>query len=127
MKRDMELIRTIMLKIEESQQKVQKVTCDGVPQEIVNYNIMLMIDGGLLEGSYKPLKNGSMSTPLIHIEKLTWEGHEFLDNLRKDQIWEKIKNDFKESSMETIKQVSKDLALGFAKKQTQELLKLSSD
>ncbi|EPY1013349.1 hypothetical protein ACW9OX_004452 [Vibrio vulnificus] len=53
---------------------------------------------------------------------MTWSGHEVLDNLRKEDVWNIIKTEFKNDSIDTIVSVAKDLAIGFAKKKLTSLL-----
>ncbi|RAP58134.1 DUF2513 domain-containing protein [Oleiagrimonas sp. MCCC 1A03011] len=48
--------------------------------------------------------------------RLTANGHEFIEALRNKQVWATIKKDFKEASIETLWQVSKDLLEGYTKK-----------
>jgi hypothetical protein len=51
MKRDMELIRNILLKLESSESI--KPNVEGYPDELVRYNMAQMIEGGLAEGTCK--------------------------------------------------------------------------
>lgn len=55
--------------------------------------------------------------------RLTAQGQDFLSLIKESDVWEVLKKDFRESSVDTIKSVAKDLAIGFAKKQAQEYLK----
>jgi len=41
--------------------------------------------------------------------RLTYEGHQFLESLENSDIWNKLKNDFKDSTLSTIKNVAKSL------------------
>lgn len=54
--------------------------------------------------------------------RLTASGHEFIEAINKNEVWEIIKKDFKESSVKTIFKVATDLAEGFAKKQVEKIL-----
>lgn len=86
MKLDLDLVRKILLDIEE------KETVDGyngTPEisgytnDIIEYHVRLMDQGGLL--SYSPFKGG------YFIEGLTWSGHEFIALSKNNKIWEKAK------------------------------------
>ncbi|WP_425628273.1 DUF2513 domain-containing protein [Vibrio neptunius] len=118
MKRDMELIRSLLLAIEENAHdyKLQNYNLDAV-----RYHEALLIEAGLVVGSISQ-ELGTTEYPYVKIFKLTWSGHEFIDNIREDRLWSTIKCNFKEASFSTIMNVSKELAEGYAKKKVKELL-----
>lgn len=118
LKRDMELIRSLLLAIEESP---NDYTFDNYDGGVVRYHEALLVEKGLVEGSISKEKIG-IEPPSVRIYKLTWDGHEFIDNLRDENVWNSIKSDFKEASFSTIAKVSKDLAEGFAKKKIEAIL-----
>ncbi|OJI31084.1 hypothetical protein VV99743_03016 [Vibrio vulnificus] len=122
MKRNMELIRDLMLTIEGHPNHIENIKFPNYSQDEVYYHVALLIDARLLKGDYMMIKNASMVPAKIYIEKLTWDGHEFLDDIRQENIWNVIKADFKNDSIATIKTVAKDLALGFAKKKIKNIL-----
>jgi len=84
MKRDLETIRSILLKTEASSEAFR---CES-PEEI--YNAVLLSDAGLIEARFAPptLPDTAM------ILRLTWQGHDFLDAARNDTIWSKAKEKF---------------------------------
>lgn len=125
MKRDMETIRKLLIEIEESE---VQYSLNSSRSEQDRYHGMLLIDAGLVEGSLrKTLGNTSAAPSIVIIKGLTWDGHEFLDNIRQSEVWETIKSDFKDSSISTIRSVVKQLAEAYAKKKVEALLKPSSD
>jgi hypothetical protein len=91
MKRDMELIREIALRIEEAPGGFapQPFGVDGYSDEQVGYHVLLMMEGGLLHGFEVTSMNDS--TPLALPNRLTWAGHEFIDAAREATRWEKTK------------------------------------
>ena len=106
MKRDWELIRTIMLALESSpcDMHVSSFSIEEYDPEIVGYHIKLLSDARLVEAI------NSSSDEMIYeyyAQDLTLAGHEFLDNIRSDTNWNKIKNLIKgkggELTFETIK------------------------
>jgi hypothetical protein len=121
MKREMELIREIMLAVEEER---DFLSIDGYSKESIKYHAALLIEAGLLHG--EAFVYGSNATPNIPddilITKISWDGHEFLDSVRKDTVWETIKTEFKDASVDTVIKVSRQLAEGWAKKRVDELL-----
>ncbi|EPR6691996.1 DUF2513 domain-containing protein, partial [Vibrio cholerae] len=123
MKRDMALIRKLLIDIEGHPNRINRISYDEHTQEEVNYHISLMIDAGLLDGTYqRSVSVSSMAPSQIFINTITWSGHELLDNLRKEDVWNIIKTEFKNDSIDTIVSVAKDLAIGFAKKKLTSLL-----
>jgi Hypothetical protein (DUF2513) len=87
MKRDMDLIRTILLKVEESTSLggCQIEIPDRSPEEVY-YNARQAQDAGLIEARFAPLSTD------FHVFRLTFAGHEFLDAARNDTQWAKAKN-----------------------------------
>ena len=89
MKRDLDLIREILLKIEERPTDIppQGVTIEGYSQEDITYNTFLLHDAGYI----KAIVSKTMAGNSIYPSQLTWEGHEFLDEARNKTVWEKAK------------------------------------
>lgn len=96
MKRDFDLIRKLLFKIEKFPASIQKdFNCNlniyGYDKDTLNYHILLLVQAELL--------NGIIHRSVInkHIEvinetlELTWAGHDFVDSIRNDTIWKKIK------------------------------------
>jgi Hypothetical protein (DUF2513) len=54
--------------------------------------------------------------------RLTAQGHEFIEALNDAKVWESIKTNFKDSSIETLWSVSKQLLEGYAKTKVQDIL-----
>jgi len=92
MKRDLDLIRKILFKVEEKADPTPEfdLKIDDYPQEIINYHIVLMNEAGLLIGGAEELSDGSYV--IAYVSRLTWEGHEFLDSIRDISLWNKAKN-----------------------------------
>ncbi len=91
MKRDMNLIRELLLQLEEAPAEVyvSNLEVAGYSYEEIAYNAYLMIDGGLAEGRQsKEINQMGDSCPVaVTLTNLTWEGHEFFDSIRNDSIW----------------------------------------
>jgi hypothetical protein len=91
MKRDMELVRELMLAIEsrnDTQYWAEDLEVSG-DQDIaeIKGHLELLIDAGFIEATVNH-DNGSGS-PYILIDKISWNGHEFLGNARNEPIWKK--------------------------------------
>ena len=120
MKRDMELVREILLSLEESP---RNTTIEGYSKEEVNYHVALLIEAGLIDGFVsKNVLSGSVAPSSVVVNRLTWNGHEFAENIRQSEIWNTIKVEFKEASVATIFSVGKQLAEGYAKKKVEALI-----
>ena len=86
MKRDMDLIRAILLKVEESTSLGGcQIELPGYSEEEQYYNAKQAQDAGLIEARFAP---GSTD---FHVLRLTYAGHEFLDAARNDTTWAKAK------------------------------------
>lgn len=90
MKRDMELIRKIILNIESSQHGFvnNDLEIEGYISEQIDYHSYLIIQGGLAEGI--TTTNFQSSSPTAIIRNLTWQGHEFAEAARNDSIWYRV-------------------------------------
>ena len=96
MKRDMELIRKILLRLEQSPKNLEaELTNDGCTSEQITYHSYLLIQGGLAEGE-RFYTYDSCPHPKAMLSNLTWQGHEFVDAATNDSIWQKAMERVKE-------------------------------
>lgn len=89
MKRDFELVRKLLLGVEEG-----NIDLSEFNQDQIRYHKALLIEAGLAEGP-KPhySSRGSSEIPdKVIIRKLTWKGHNFIDAIREERRWQKVKN-----------------------------------
>lgn len=96
-KRDLELCRQIMLKVEEHYSPtvaIVHVELDGFTADEIGYNTSLLIQAGLVEEWGKGFSNMNNQYECF-ASNLTWRGHEFLDNARNDNVWNKAKEEIK--------------------------------
>lgn len=93
MKRDMDLVRALLLKLEamSSSHSTTTFTTDdediaveGYDEEQIAYHLLLLQEAGFIEG--KRFVSGEFS-----FRRLTWNGHEFLDSVRDPEVWKKTK------------------------------------
>jgi len=90
MKRDMDIIRAILLNVEaDKYQYGERVHLDGIPDEICAHHVALLFDAGLAEGHL--VRADSIGIAAATIERLTSAGHDFCDGIRHDTIWNKAK------------------------------------
>ncbi len=91
MKRDMDLVRRILLSIERqavAPGEAFHIGFEGISEETVSYHVLLMSDAGLLDA----IDFSSADSFHVAPVRLRWEGHEFLDKIRSDTVWNKIKS-----------------------------------
>lgn len=91
MKRDMELIRQILFRIEETpgDRMVSDIEIEDYDPETVNYHVRLMYEAGLLAGEFKQYSGGAH-----YLVRMTWQGHDFLDACRDNERWHRAKSVF---------------------------------
>jgi hypothetical protein len=86
-KRDLELVRRILLHLEEAEASPSGFGAfadDGYDSGTIHYHVRLLHDAGLIEadeivpGQWWP-------------ERMTWSGHEFLDAARNEELWRETK------------------------------------
>jgi hypothetical protein len=83
MKRDMDLIRTLLTELEEADGLIERTDKLGVHQ------IAVILDHRLAEGRCSLDGQGLPFRGIL--KRLTWDGHEFLDAMRDDTVWRKVK------------------------------------
>ena len=88
MKRDMNLIRAMLLQIESSSDGIRNlvVEVEGHSSMEVNYHLRLLIDYGLIEG----IVTETQGPPIIWIRRMTWDGHDFLEAIRPRDVWQRV-------------------------------------
>lgn len=94
-KRDMDLIRKILLYLEEDTNPLQWriIEVDGKTLEEVSYQVKLLSQAGLIEG-----KDAQREPTYFrwYARSLTHKGHDFLDSLRNETVYAKLKEKFGE-------------------------------
>jgi hypothetical protein len=89
MRRDLELVRRILLHLEGGEEGASPsgwstFVDEGYELAQIHYHVRLLHDAGLIEadeivpGQWWP-------------ERMTWAGHEFLDAARNDELWSEVK------------------------------------
>ncbi len=89
MKRDMDLIRKMVLAIEdaESGYAPRNLDIDGYSSEQIDYHAYLLVDAGLAEG--ERVDTMDSEGPEVLLSNLTWSGHEFAAVARDESRWKK--------------------------------------
>lgn len=110
MQRNWELIREILSALEGRETThggLSPEQISGYSPEVVSYHLYILNEAGLIEANCLKPSN----TPIHCIGRiLTWAGHEFLDSIRNETMWNKIKATAKSKgvdlSFEVIKQAA---------------------
>jgi len=113
MKRDMELVRRIMLNIQSGD---LHGGVEGYDDDTVNYHKALLAEKELIEAKPHYSSRGDKPSDipdLVMIKRMTWEGHDFIDAIETDSKWNKVKAFLsqagKDMTIETIKYGAKQL------------------
>lgn len=86
MKRDMDLVRKILLAVEASERPLDSslIRISGYSGESITEHMRLLNEAGLVEG----ISAYSVEHRLKWIDvRLTWAGHDFLDAARNETVW----------------------------------------
>lgn len=93
MKRDMELVRKLLLHIEEQfiyePLDSTDIVIQGYSMEQIGYHFRIMEQGGLIN-AIDAGASGDESCYYL-IDGITWWGHELLDTIRNDNVWNHTK------------------------------------
>ncbi len=94
MKRDMDLIRTLLFyfenKSDSAHVEAEDIILEGFDQNSIQYHIVIMCEAELL--SCEKIQSTSSDRLVKAIPfRLTWEGHEYLDAARNDSVWNQAK------------------------------------
>src|SRR5471030_1666510 len=94
-KRDMDLVRELLLRLESLQMEMgdvfsippddPEIAVDGYDTAQIEYHLSLLRGEQLIDCP------GSQPMLGITFSGLTWKGHDFLDSVRSPEIWEKTK------------------------------------
>jgi len=98
-KRDMDLVRDILLAIEGGQKSFStmssnvanalgvdmKNTVTDEAADQFSGHLDLLVEAGLIT------IKGKLGGGIVLINAITWEGHDFLDNIRDPDVWDKTK------------------------------------
>lgn len=118
MKRNWDTIRDILGRLEDNDNET--ITLSHFPNDQhaeVSYHMELLIEAGIVNGQ---MSDEFGSEPVnFFVSRLSWDGHEFLDSIKNDTVWEKTKKTFfsKGVSMtfDLIKTVASEISASYIK------------
>lgn len=87
MKRDMDLIRQILIKMEDHEHGYvfQNFEINGYSAELVGYHCYLLDQAGLIDAIN--ISSDDDESPNAMPKCLTWNGHEFIQNAKNESNW----------------------------------------
>lgn len=91
MKRDMDLVRLILLEIEDKYRStaIYDLSIDGYDTETVAYHCKILHEAGLIS-DYKA-QYADNKIYVFGVGSITWDGNDFLEKIRDDSQWKKVK------------------------------------
>jgi hypothetical protein len=124
MKRDMDLIRDILTKIEE---RTETHMNDLMPdpdnaedRARYGYHIKMLVDAGFLEA----IDGSSMESPDWYNLEVRWYGHEFLSTVSDPTVWEKTKEVTRKAGgggLQVMLEIGKTIIVETAKEQLKKI------
>lgn len=115
MKRDWDTIRELLVKVEACTLPAEMVDLSQFPDDekaAVSYHMQLLIEAGLVHGKVLQIM-GREAKPFM-AQRLTWQGHELLDSIRNETVWQRVKKGFVEKgidmSFDLVKSAASDVA-----------------
>ena len=92
MERNWDTIREVLTRLEDLASTDATLSLKDFSEEKageISYHVELLIEAGLVEGQMaRTLSRGPVE---FIARRLTWPGHEFLDSIRSDTVWNKTK------------------------------------
>jgi hypothetical protein len=95
MKRNWDTVRRILIAVEQLPDEASQISShelQGIDPDEAAYHMRLMRDAGLITGGCRE----ALGPAWCYATGLTWNGHEFLDRIRNDGTWNRIKTTVRE-------------------------------
>lgn len=114
MKRDMDLVRLILLEVEKAEgyTDIERMSCERYPLAVIGYHVELLAAHGLIDAKVEHAWGGEATGGTI--KALTWSGCDYLDTVRSERVWFKAKKAVSESVGDTSLSVIKDTCSALA-------------
>jgi Hypothetical protein (DUF2513) len=113
--RDMELVRRILLQVEERKDlRPRLIEIEDVDPIVLGRHVEMLYKAGFLDGP-RPITNISSGLKHILVRDLSWDGHEFTGALKTEGVWGKIKEQFSPEKLASLPlEAIKAVAIGFS-------------
>ena len=103
MTRNWEIIREILLRLESTNTPnayVNANSFDGLPEQEVAYNMRLLSEVGYIEARIMSSSSGDGKIDAALALRLTNAGHDLLDTIRNESVWNKVKEKFTSTGLD---------------------------
>ena len=87
MKRDIDVIRAIVLAVRDADGSIDEVT--GIDEKQFAFHAQLLEEAGLVTAQFRRPREIMAESAIIY--RLTWDGHDFADSIADDTIWNMAK------------------------------------
>lgn len=91
MKRDPSIIREILFALEDGADDVFNTLFVCYPADVVYYHLVILAEQGFISDVHCQKNHMGAVIGIYGDMELTFSGHEFLDTIRPDGIWDKVK------------------------------------
>jgi hypothetical protein len=119
MQRNMELIIKILKHLEARNEitVIETLNLDGEDDRVVAYHLRRMFEAGLLDA--ESVVSSTTPTRIIRVLPfgLSWAGHEFLESIKNQTVFNKLKNRLGDSLSSVPFELIKELAISLGKEQ----------
>jgi hypothetical protein len=115
MKRNWDVIREILCAVEaipSPDQVLELNDFDSERRDEISYHARLLLEAGLAEG--RMIDSLSAESADFYLSRLTWVGHDLLDSIRSDTVWEKTKDAFASKGLDMTFELLKSVAVRVA-------------
>lgn len=103
MTRDWEIIRAILVRLEESDTPNSTVNMkdfDSIEEQNAAYNIRLLRDENCIEANILESSTGDNHIAAAIARRLTPKGHDLLDSIRNESVWNQTKDKFQSKGLD---------------------------
>ena len=113
MKRDMDLVRSILLEIEKQYQStaIHNLTIEGCDMAKIAYHCKILHEAGLVSDYNAQYDDDDID--FFTVGPLTWDGNDYLDKIRDNSIWKKTKDVIRKKGLPLVIDTIKTIANAF--------------
>jgi len=114
MKRDWELIREVLMRLDEKDAETHALNSEDFDEHIrreITYQVELLEEAGLVDAT---IIEAMSDPPDFMAYRLTWRGHELLDAIRNETVWNKTKQSFISKGLSMTFDLVKSVAISIA-------------
>lgn len=114
MKRDMDLVRRILFEVEKLPPlTARRIEVEGYSMNEVAYHCEMLYRYGLIKRYHGDEIDQLDGVIDFWVEDLTWQGHDFLEKIREDTVWNKTKRVMKDKGLPFVLETVNIIASSF--------------